>query len=54
MSIPKWLLRDLVEERAAIIEEGEKCSTLVARHAAAKAYGFASWRDYKRAVDSRT
>lgn len=40
-------LRDLVEERAAIIEEGDGVSRAVAQDKAAKAHGFKSWADFK-------
>lgn len=38
-----WMKRDLVEERAAIIEEGEKCSRQEAERRTAQFYGFDSW-----------
>jgi hypothetical protein len=38
------ILRDLLEERAAIIEEGEKCSRADAERKAARMYGFADWQ----------
>ena len=46
----KRLLRDLVEERAAIIEEGQGCQRVTAEHAAAQCHGFASYAEYWRAT----
>lgn len=40
------VLADLIEERAALIEDGEKCSRALAEDRAARAYGFASWADW--------
>lgn len=40
-------LRYAVEERAAIIEEGEKCSRWLAQETAAKLHGFACWADFR-------
>lgn len=42
------LMRDLLEERAALIEEGEKCSRALAQDKAARLYGFTSWTDWLR------
>ena len=47
---PNELTRDLVTERAAIIQEGEKCSALAAQNYAAKRHGFKSWHDFMRAT----
>lgn len=41
-----FLMRDLVEERAAIIQEGEKCSRWLAEEKAATGHGFADWFDF--------
>jgi hypothetical protein len=38
-------LRESLEERAAIIEEGEKCSRWLAQEIAAKLHGFRSWTE---------
>lgn len=40
------LARDLVIERAAIIEEGEKCGRALAENLAARGHGFADWFDF--------
>ena len=40
------LLRDLIEDRAAIIQEGEGCSRAMAEDRAARCHGFSSWADY--------
>lgn len=45
--------RYALEERAAIIEEGEKCSRFVAQKAAAKAHGFNSWQAAMEACNGR-
>lgn len=42
------LLADLIEERAAIIADGEGCSRAQAEDRAARLHGFASWADYQR------
>lgn len=42
------LLADLIEERAAIIEDGEGCSRAQAQDRAARLHGFASWADWKQ------
>lgn len=39
-------LNDLIEERAAIIEEGEGCARTDAQDRAAKMHGFKGWQDY--------
>lgn len=39
------LMRDLLEERAALIEEGCRVSRERAENAAARLYGYTSWRD---------
>jgi hypothetical protein len=41
------LICDLVEERAAIIEEGDRVSRAVAQDRAAQMHGFKSWADYQ-------
>lgn len=46
----KALLRDLVEERAAIIQEGQRCQRSTAEHAAAQCHGFASYADFLRST----
>jgi len=46
----KALLRDLVEERAAIIQEGQGCQRATAEHAAAQCHGFSSYAEYWRAT----
>lgn len=38
---------DAVEERAAIIEEGEKCRRETAENCAARLHGFADWAAYR-------
>lgn len=40
-------LIDVVEERAAIIEEGEKCRRETAENCAARLHGFADWAAYR-------
>lgn len=42
--------RYAIEERAAIIEEGEKCSRFVAQEAAARAHGYESWAEAMRVL----
>lgn len=42
------LARDLVEERAAIIQESEKCTRWLAEDVAARGHGFADWFDFVR------
>lgn len=39
-------LRDAIEERAAIIEEGDQVSRQRAEDIAAKQHGFRDWADY--------
>ena len=39
-------LSDLIEERAAIIEEGEGVTRALAQDIAARLHGFAGWADY--------
>lgn len=39
-------LADLIEERAALIEDGEKCSCAQAQDRAARLHGFTSWADW--------
>lgn len=39
-------LADLIEERAAIIEEGDGVTRAVAQDRAAQMHGFADWADY--------
>lgn len=48
------LLRDLIEERAALIEEGEQCSRAEAERRAARMHGFADWRAVMRATGGKT
>lgn len=43
------LQRELLEERAAIIEYGEKCTRWLAQETAAKQLGYKSWLDAVRA-----
>ena len=43
------LLRDLAEERAAIIEDGEGCSRWLAQETAAKQMGFKTWAELRKA-----
>ena len=40
-------LADLIEERAAIIEEGDRVSRAVAQDRAAQMHGFRDWADYQ-------
>ena len=44
------ILIDLVDERAAIIEEGEKCRRETAENHAARLHGFADWSAYRAHV----
>lgn len=49
-------LIDAVEERAAIIEDGEKCRRETAENCAARLHGFADWSAYRahvRAVQAK-
>ena len=41
------LLYDLIEERAAIIEEGEQCSRAEAQNRAARLHGFQNWTHWR-------
>ena len=43
-------LIDAVDERAAIIEEGEKCRRETAENHAARLHGFADWAEYRAHV----
>lgn len=43
-------LTDAVEERAAIIQEGEKCSRRIAENHAARLHGFTDWADFQARV----
>lgn len=43
-------LIDAVEERAAIIQEGEKCSRQIAENHAARLHGFSDWAAYRAHV----
>jgi len=45
-------LIDAVEERAAIIQEGEKCSRQIAENHAARLHGFADWAAFKARIRS--
>ena len=47
------LQADLIEERAAIIEEGDSVSRAVAQDRAARLHGFADWRDYQTKTSHR-
>ena len=42
------LLRDLIEERAALIQDGEGCSRAQAEDRAARLHGFSSWADWMK------
>lgn len=42
-----WQRIDAIEERAAIIQDGERCARQTAEHVAARHHGFASWADYR-------
>ena len=44
------VLIDLVEERAAIIEESEKCRRETAENHAARLHGFSDWSAYRAHV----
>jgi len=44
------ILIDIVEERAAIIEEGEKCRRETAENHAARLHGFSDWSAYRAHV----
>lgn len=44
------VLIDVIEERAAIIEEGEKCSRQIAENHAARLHGFADWAAFQARV----
>lgn len=44
------VLIDLVEERAAIIQEGEKCRRETAENHAARLHGFPDWAAYRAHV----
>lgn len=46
------VLIDFVEERAAIIEEGEKCRRETAENHAARLHGFADWAAFQARVRS--
>ncbi len=46
MTTDPALLADLIEERAAIIQDGEGCSRAQAEDRAARLHGFTSWADY--------
>lgn len=39
-------LRDTIEERAALIQDGEGCSRAQAEDRAARLHGFSSWADW--------
>lgn len=47
------LLRDLIEERAALIEDGEQCSRAEAKRRAASMHGFADWKAVEAAIGRR-
>ena len=42
--------RDALEERAAIIADGERCTRWLAQETAARQHGFDSWSDAMRAM----
>ena len=44
------ILIDIVEERAAIIQEGEKCRRETAENHAARLHGFADWAAFQARV----
>lgn len=48
------LLSDLIEERAAIIEEGDGVSRAVAQDRAAQMHGFDSWAAWKTYENAHT
>ena len=48
--MPTWLLKDLFEERVAIMVEGDKMQDLTACNSAARQLGFADWMAYLEAV----
>lgn len=43
-------LIDVIEERAAMIEEGEKCQRETAENYAARLHGFTGWAAYQAHV----
>lgn len=47
------LLSDLIEERAAIIEEGDRVSRAVAQDRAAQSHGFRDWSEYLKQISSK-
>lgn len=47
------LALDLLEERAALIEEGEGCSRYVAQITAAKGAGFINWIDAQMKINRK-
>lgn len=44
---------DCLEERAAIIQEGEKCSRYIAEYTAAQQAGFANWTSARSSIMAR-
>ena len=44
--------RDALEERAAIIAEGERCTRWLAQETAARQHGFESWSDAMRSINT--
>ena len=42
--------RDALEERAAIIVDGERCTRWLAQETAARQHGFESWSDAMRSM----
>lgn len=46
-------LSDLIEERAAIIEEGEGVTRAFAQDIAARLYGFAGWAEYRSKTSTK-
>ena len=47
------LLSDLIEERAAIIEEGDGVTRAVAQDRAAQMHGFKDWAEYQSSTSHR-
>lgn len=47
------LASDLLEERAALIEDGEKCSRWLAENTAAKNAGFINWMDAQMKINRK-
>jgi len=47
-------LADLIEERAAIIQEGEGISRTETENRAAQLHGFADWAAYLKSTEGKT